>query len=122
MLEEAARSERLAHMALQQAHEDLKRTQTHLVQSEKLVGLGQMVAGVAHQINNPPAFVSNNVAVLQRDLRSVVELVSLYQQAEPAMVEPRPDLAQRIRELSDRVDLSYTISNLEELLVRSRDG
>ena len=39
------------------------------MQSEKLAGLGQMVAGVAHEINNPLAFVNNNVAVLQRNIR-----------------------------------------------------
>ena len=62
LLEESVASER-------EALEQLKKTQSHLVQTEKLAGLGQMVAGVAHEINNPLAFVINNVAVLQRDLR-----------------------------------------------------
>src|SRR6185437_1724531 len=71
-LEETSRAER-------EAHELLKRTQSQLVQSEKLSSLGQMVAGVAHEINNPLAFVSNNVAVLQRDFRGLADLLSLYQ-------------------------------------------
>ena len=67
-LSEVALSEYQAHEALRRTHEELKLAQVQLVQAEKLAGLGQMVAGVAHEINNPLAFVSNNVAVLRRDV------------------------------------------------------
>jgi PAS domain S-box-containing protein len=115
LLEEAAHSER-------QAYEALKEAQSHMVQSEKLAGLGQMVAGVAHEINNPLAFVNNNVAVLQRDVKSLVDLVKLYQQAEPQLAEHSPRVMEQVRELSERIDLAYTVDNLSELLKRSRDG
>jgi len=72
-LKQAVDAERLARLALQRTHEELKRTQSRLVQSEKLAGLGQLVAGVAHEINNPLAFVGNNVAVLQRDAVALPE-------------------------------------------------
>ncbi len=68
-LQELARSEQQAHLAL-------KTAQSRMVQTEKLASLGQLVAGVAHEINNPLAFVSNNVAVLERDLLDLVELVN----------------------------------------------
>ena len=67
-LQELARSEH-------EAHEALKSAQSRMVQTEKLASLGQLVAGVAHEINNPLAFVSNNVAVLERDLRDMIALV-----------------------------------------------
>ncbi|MDQ3441535.1 MAG: ATP-binding protein [Planctomycetota bacterium] len=107
---------------LQETLEQLKQAQSFMVQSEKLAGLGQMVAGVAHEINNPLAFVSNNVAVLQRDTKSLVELIGMYQKADALLAERDGELLAAIRELSDRVDLAYTTANLDQMLVRSRDG
>ena len=115
LLREMAASER-------RAHEDLKITQSRLVQSEKLAGLGQMVAGVAHEINNPLAFVSNNVAVLQRDLAELVDVLALYEGAEGELAARAPDRLAEIRDRRDRVDLDYTLGNLPRLLDRTRDG
>jgi two-component system, NtrC family, sensor kinase len=115
LLQEMAESER-------QAHEDLKRFQSHLVQSEKLAGLGQMVAGVAHEINNPLSFVGNNVAVLQRDLAEMITLLGLYRKGEDDLENLRPDLVAEVREIRDRVDLDYSLENLPRLLDRTRDG
>src|SRR5207245_11602789 len=106
LLEEAARSER-------QAHEKLKDAQSQLVQSEKLAGLGQMVAGVAHEINNPLSFVSNNVAVLQRDISALRDLQALYQRAEASLEKHEPELAVCIRELRERSDWRYNFAHLE---------
>lgn len=101
---------------------ELKQAQSALVQTEKLAGLGQMVAGVAHEINNPLAFVSNNVAVLQRDLRGMSDLLKLYGEADPAIASSNAQLSEKIRELSERMDLAYTTSNLDQIITRSRDG
>ncbi len=57
---------RRAYHALRQAHEDLKRTQQQLVQAEKMASLGRLVAGVAHELNNPISFVLGNAHALQR--------------------------------------------------------
>jgi signal transduction histidine kinase len=114
-LEQTARSEREAHIQLKQA-------QSAIVQTEKLASLGQLVAGVAHEINNPLSFVSNNVAVLQRDLAALRMLIDLYRQAEPGIGQTQPELMGQIKELAERIDLNYTLSNLGELMVRSRDG
>ena len=113
-LQESMRAERAAH-------EKLKQAQSALVQTEKLAGLGQMVAGVAHEINNPLAFVSNNVAVLQRDLRAIIEMLKLYAQMDSSP-EQAAQLRQQVKDLADRIDLEYTLSNLDDMLVRSRDG
>jgi two-component system, NtrC family, sensor kinase len=115
MLQELARSEH-------QAHEALKNAQSRLVQTEKLASLGQLVAGVAHEINNPLSFVSNNVAVLERDLHDLLGLISLYREGEEPLGEARPDLSEKINDLDDRIDLNYSLENLPRLIERTREG
>jgi signal transduction histidine kinase len=81
-----------------------------------------MVAGVAHEVNNPLAFVRNNLTVLQRDLGHLRALIQLYQEADGSLDEWRPELLARIRALTEQMDLSYTLSNVEGLAVRSNEG
>ena len=114
-LEKAVTSER-------EAHHQLKKATSHLVQTEKLVALGQMVAGIAHEINNPLAYVLNNMAVLQRDLDAVRELLIRYQNVERQASGELQGLFQSVAAYAEQIDAPYTLANLEGLLVRSRDG
>src|SRR5262249_6458230 len=89
-----------------QAPQALKQAESQLVQAEKLTALGQLVAGVAHEINNPLAFVNNNIAVLHRDTGFLRELLELYKQGEPALAVVAPELLARIQALCDRIDVN----------------
>jgi signal transduction histidine kinase len=121
-LERKAESVRRAHLELQAAHEELKRAEAQLVQSERLSSLGQVVAGVAHEINNPLAFVTNNVAVLQRDVGQLNELIRLYQQAERTLEQHQHELMTHIRGLAEQMDLAYVLEMVPTLMARSREG
>ena len=68
---------------LQEALKDLQKTQAQLVQTEKMSGLGQMVAGVAHEINNPINFIHGNLQFAQEYTDNLLKLISLYQDKYP---------------------------------------
>ncbi|AGA26895.1 hybrid sensor histidine kinase/response regulator [Singulisphaera acidiphila] len=94
----------------------LRDAQTHLVQSEKMASLGQLVAGIAHEINNPLAYVSNNVAVLDRDVHGIVALMTEYRNALGGSVP------EAIRLAEARIDLEYTLENLDRLIASTKQG
>ena len=70
----------------------------------------------------PLAYVTNNLAVLRRDVGGLHDLLLLYQQGEAALFPDHGDLLGRIKELAEAVDLPYVLANLDGLLTRSREG
>jgi PAS domain S-box-containing protein len=107
---------RLQEMAASehQAHQELKLAQSRLVQQEKLASLGLLVAGVAHEINNPLAFVTNNLAVLERDFGDLTRLLGIYSQDAPDRAAAQAFRAE--------ADVDYTLENLPNLIHRTREG
>lgn len=103
-----------------QATQQLRKAQSQLVQAEKMIALGQLVSGVAHEINNPLSYVTNNMAVLERDLGVMRELLTRYQDAERTL--GRPEAFQKVRDYAAEIDAPYTLANLDGILSRSRDG
>lgn len=94
---------------LSQTLEELKRTQAQLIQTEKMSGLGQMVAGVAHEINNPVSFIYGNLAPATEYVQDLLSLIDLYQTHYPNPVE-------EIEELIEDIDLEFISEDLKNLL------
>jgi PAS domain S-box-containing protein len=90
-----------------------------LVQNEKLASIGLLSAGVAHEINNPLAFVANNLVVLERDCAGLLELLTLYENAAATV---NGELGARIRDTRESVDIDYVKANLPRILSRTREG
>jgi two-component system NtrC family sensor kinase len=99
-----------------------ERLRNALVQSDKLASIGLLSAGVAHEINNPLAYVANNLAVLERDLKGLMGLLNVYEASREHLAQVDPDAARRAAEIADELDLGYVRDNLGRVLIRTRDG
>ncbi|MEZ2228680.1 ATP-binding protein [Microcoleus sp.] len=94
---------------------ELKKTQTHLVQSEKMSSLGQMVAGIAHEINNPVNFIFANLPYTTKYTTDLLELVSLYKQA-------FPEIPPEIEDFATEIELDFIEEDLPQMLNSMKIG
>jgi signal transduction histidine kinase len=101
--------------ALETALTQLKQTQSQLVQSEKMSSLGQLVAGIAHEINNPVSFIFGNITYAKEYTDSLLNLISLYQTYYPQAV---PEIQTQI----DDLDLQFLESDLQKIFNSMRVG
>ena len=108
--------------ARRRAAEEGDRMRSILFQTEKLASIGRLSAGVAHEINNPLAYVANNLCVLERDVRGLLRLLEVYEAAGKEFARAAPECACRARETAEEIDLPYIRENLDRLLGRTRDG
>jgi two-component system, NtrC family, sensor kinase len=100
---------------LNQALENLKQAQMHMVQSEKMSAIGNMVAGVAHEINNPVNFIHGNLNYLKEYAHNLLEFVQLYQKHYPNPVD-------EIRERAEELDLEFLQGDLIKMLDSMKIG
>ncbi len=100
---------------LTQALQDLQQTQAQLIQSEKMSSLGQMVAGIAHEINNPVNFIHGNINPLQEYTQNIFDLLNLYQKL-------YPDSHPEIEDLMAEIDINYIIYDLPKIISSMQMG
>jgi len=114
-------------VALQRANEELRAlnqslrsAQDQLLQSERLASIGQLAAGVAHEINNPIGYVFSNFGTLEVYLERLFEMLEAYQQAEPALDERA--IVARLETVRARVELDYLKRDIPMLMSESKEG
>jgi two-component system, NtrC family, sensor kinase len=100
---------------LEQALRELQRTQSQLVQTEKMSSLGELVAGVAHEINNPVSFITGNINYACDYIQDLLGIVNLYRQHYPQPVQP-------IQDQLEAIDLDFLIKDFPKLLKSMQVG
>lgn len=115
LVEERSRDLREKNAQLDQALSELKQTQIQVVQNEKMSALGQMMAGITHEIKNPVSFLSGNLIYAQEYIQALVEHLHLYQKN-----YPNPVL--EIKQHSKKNELDYLQQDLPKLINSLRIG
>ena len=106
---------RTKNQELAKALRDVQQTQSMMVQNEKMVSLGQLVAGVAHEINNPVSFIYGNVQHADDYFQDLLKTLQIYQQEYP---KPTPKIQQEI----ENIDLEFLLKDLPKLLGSMKMG
>lgn len=98
----------------------LEEAQNHLLQSEKMASIGQLAAGVAHEINNPIGYVNSNLGSLDKYIQSIFSVVTAYEQAESAITNSAA--LSRVTAAKQEADLEFLHDDIAALMSESLEG
>jgi signal transduction histidine kinase len=106
---------------LHRFHQDLQDKQVQLLQSEKMASIGQMAAGIAHEINNPIGFVMSNLGTLQSYAEPLKTLLEIGRSLAPGSSEPAAEIVSKLT-LLDQDELEFIAEDLDSLIAESLEG
>ncbi len=106
--------------ALRVAYQELQETHAQMLQKEKMASIGQIAAGVAHEINNPVGFISSNLSTLGKYVERMSEFIAA--QAGVLATPDDPEAGEKLREIRRRLKLDYILGGIQELINESLNG
>jgi hemerythrin-like metal-binding domain len=118
-LTEANNRLREEFLKLQQLNQQLESTQNQLLQADKMAAIGQLAAGVAHEINNPIGFVNANLSTLRSYIHTLLGLITTFEQVADELPEA---VRQRLESYKQSIELEYVRQDIVDLLDESSEG
>lgn len=109
-----------ANDELTRVNAKLSEAQSQLLQSEKLASIGQLAAGVAHEINNPIGYIFSNFGTLEKYIAQLFEMLTAYEEAEPLLTGTA--VGSRLAELRRDVELDFLKEDIPTLMSESKEG
>ena len=119
-LEESRKNIQLTLEKLGAAYEELKTSQAKILQQEKMASIGQLAAGVAHEINNPMAFIASNLGTLDKYIRRLKDFIQAQSEAIKSL--KATDAIEKLEKKRKELKLDYTIDDIDLLVKESHDG
>jgi len=107
---------------IEHAHKELKAAQSQILQQEKLASIGQLAAGVAHEINNPIGFVNSNLGTLKNYMADLMSLIDAYACGYTSSPEEAEKLQHHIARVKKEIDFEYLREDIGNLIAESIDG
>lgn len=118
-LEKSLESEIESKQRLTETLDKLKSAQSQLVQSEKMSSLGQLTAGIAHEINNPINFINSGADSVQLNYQDILEILDMYAEITPENVE---DKLSEIQDFKEEIDFEEVVEETTELIAGMKSG
>ncbi|KAA3609958.1 MAG: HAMP domain-containing protein [Calditrichaeota bacterium] len=120
LLEQQKQETEQKNADLENTLDRLKEAQNQLVQSEKMASVGQLTAGIAHEINNPINFVSANIKPLKRDVADIIDVLKKYEQA--VTTSCLDSNFEEVDKLKKEIDFNYVLEEIDKLLDGIEEG